>query len=143
MAVNQTGGGKTYLAAAHNILSGSSATGKEVGKVTPEEVKEVVNITLDELIARKLINPEKYQYILQIVDKQLYTFFSNKGDSTNVRYALRQVSDDPYIDIIYFQYRDRRTLERIAEYINKDISTVKRNKKRLIIQIYNLLHGTE
>ena len=111
--------------------------------MTPEEVKEVVNITLDELIARKLINPEKYQYILQIVDKQLYTFFSNKGDSTNVRYALRQVSDDPYIDIIYFQYRDRRTLERIAEYINKDISTVKRNKKRLIIQIYNLLHGTE
>lgn len=111
--------------------------------MTPEEIKEVVSITLDELIARKLINPEKYQYMLQVVDKQLYAFFNNKGDSTNVRYALRQVSDDPYIDVIYLQYRERKTLERIAEYMGKDTSTVKRNKKRLIIQIYNLLESLQ
>lgn len=111
--------------------------------MTPEEVKEVVSITLDELIARKLINTEKYQYILQVMDKKLYAFFSNKSDSANVRYALRQLSDDPYIDVIYLQYRDRKTLERIAEYMDKDISTVKRNKKRLIIQIYNLLESLQ
>lgn len=111
--------------------------------MTPEEVKGVVSITLDELIARKLINPEKYQYMLQIVDKQLYSFFSNKGDGTNIKYALRQVSDDPYIDIIYLQYRDRKTQECIAEYMDKDVRTVKRNKKRLIIQIYNLLESLQ
>lgn len=111
--------------------------------MTPEEIKEVVSVTLDELIARKLINTEKYQYILQAVDKQLYTFFSNKGGSSNVRYALHQLSDDPYIDVIYLQYRDRKTLERIAEYMEKDVRTVKRNKKRLIIQIYNLLESLQ
>lgn len=111
--------------------------------MTPEEVKEVVSITLDELIARKLINTEKYQYILQAMDKKLYTFFNNKCDSANIRYALRQLSDDPYIDVIYLQYRDRITLERIAEHMDKDISTVKRNKKRLIIQIYNLLESLQ
>lgn len=109
--------------------------------MTPEEIKEVVSITLDELIARKLINTEKYQHILQVVDKKLYAFFNNKGAGTGIRYALRQLSDDPYIDVIYLQYRERKTLERIAEYMDKDVSTVKRNKKRLIIQIYNLLES--
>lgn len=109
--------------------------------MTPEQVREVVSITLDELIARRLISTEKYQFILQVVDKKLYAYFENRGENTNISYALRQVSDDPYIDVIYYQYRDRTTLERIAEYMGKDISTVKRNKKRLIIQIYNLLEA--
>ena len=111
--------------------------------MTPEEVRLVVSMTLDELLARKLINTEKYQYILQVVDKELYTFFGNKGGSTNVKYALHQLSDDPYIDVIYLQYRERKTLESIAEYMEKDVSTVKRNKKRLIIQIYNMLESLQ
>lgn len=111
--------------------------------MTPEEIKEVVSVTLDELIARKLINPEKYQYILQAMDKKLYSFFNNKGDSASIRYALRQLSDDPYIDVIYLQYRERKTLECIAEYMEKDVRTIKRNKKRLIIQINNLLESLQ
>lgn len=111
--------------------------------MTPEEIKEVVSIALDELITRKLINPEKYQYILQGMDKRLYSFFNNKGDSAGVKYVLRQLSDDPYIDVIYMQYRERHTLERIAEYMEKDVRTIKRNKKRLIIQMYNLLESLE
>lgn len=109
--------------------------------MTPEQIKEVVSITLDELIARRLISTEKYQFILRVMDKKLYAFFDNKGDGTNILYALRQLSDDPYIDVIYLQYRERQTLERIAEYMEKDISTVKRNKKRLIIQLYNVLES--
>lgn len=111
--------------------------------MTPEEIKEVVSITLDDLIARRLINPEKYQYMLRTADKKLYAFFDNKGDSAGIKYALRQLSDDPYIDVIYLQYRDKKTLERIAEYMEKDVRTIKRNKKRLIIQIYNLLESPQ
>ena len=111
--------------------------------MTPEEIKIVVSITLDELIARKLISTEKYQYILQAVDKKLYTFFGNKSGSPDVKYALHQLSDDPYIDVIYLQYRERKTLECIAEYMEKDVRTIKRNKKRLIIQIYNLLESLQ
>lgn len=38
-------------------------------------------------------------------------------------------------DIIFLQYRDAKTLEWIAEYFNVDVSTIKRNKKRLIYKI--------
>lgn len=104
--------------------------------MTPEQIREIVNMTIDELTDRKLIKSDSYQYILGVVDKQLYRFFNNKGDGKNVSHALRQLADDPYMDIIYAQYRDRKTLEWVAEYMGVDVSTVKRNKKRLIKKIY-------
>lgn len=112
--------------------------------MTSEQIREIVKITLDELLQRKIIESHKLNYsaTLQIVDKYLYNFFSSVGNSKGVSYALHQLSDDPYIDIIYLQYRDGKTLEWIAEYMDRDISTIKRNKKRLITKIYELLEVT-
>lgn len=108
--------------------------------MTPEQVREIVNITIDELLKRKLLDIEKYQNILRAVQVNLYNYFDNKrSDGTNISYALHVLADDPYIDIIYLQYRDGKTLEWIAEYFNKDVSTIKRNKKRLILDMYKLL----
>lgn len=104
--------------------------------VTQEQIREIVRITLDELEQRKQYKPINYSYILQVVDKRLYAFFNNKGDGNGISYALNQLSDDAYIDIIYLQYRDSKTIEWIAEYYEKDVSTIKRNKKRLITKIY-------
>ena len=111
--------------------------------MTPEQIREIVKITLDDLLQRKLINAEKLNYTtaLKTVDKQLLDFFSNKGKCKGVSYALHQLTDDPYIDVIYLQYRDGKTLEWIAEYMDRDISTIKRNKKRLVLKIYELLEG--
>ena len=108
--------------------------------MTQEQVREVVKITIDELTKRKLLQIESYQTILRAVDVNLYRYFDNKGEGTNISYALHVLADDPYIDIIYLQYRDGKTLEWIAEYFNKDVSTIKRNKKRLIQDIYKLLN---
>lgn len=109
--------------------------------MTPEQIREVVNMTLDELERRKLINFNKINYsaMLQVVDKYLYNFFSSRRDCANTGHILNQLSDDPYIDIIFLQYRDAKTLEWIAEYMGVDVSTIKRNKKRLISKIYELL----
>lgn len=108
--------------------------------MTPEQIREIVNMTIDELTDRKLIRSDSYQYILSVVDKQLYSFFNGSdGDVTKIYHALTQVSDDDYIDIIYLQYRDNITLERIAEYFKVDVSTIKRNKKRLIKVIYEII----
>lgn len=107
--------------------------------MTQDQVREVVKITIDELTKRKLLNLENYQTTLRAVEVNLFQYFDNKGEGTNVSYALHTLSDDPYIDIIYLAYRDRKTIEWIAEYYGVDISTIKRNKKRLINKIYKLL----
>ena len=103
--------------------------------MTPEEIREVVKIVLDELSSRKQYKPVDYSAVLQVVDKRLYKYFKGARDAV-LRQVLNRVSDDPYIDIIYLQYRDGKTLEWIAEILDKDTSTIKRNKKRLIMSIY-------
>lgn len=107
--------------------------------MTNEEISQIVKITLDELEARHMIK-DSYQSILRVVDKRLYSFFAGAKDA-DVSHALRQLSDEPYLDIIYLQYRDEKTIEWIAEYFNKDTSTIKRNKKKLINNIYEQIRG--
>lgn len=104
--------------------------------VTPEQIREIVRITLDELTVRKQLNT--YSSILQVVGARLDRFFKGAKDS-KLSSVLNQLSDDPYIDIIFFQFRDGKTLEWIAEYMERDDRTIKRNKKRLIISLYERL----
>ena len=106
--------------------------------MTPEQIREIVKMTLDELTQRKLIK-DNYPVILNEVERKLKLFFNNRGDGNGISYALNQLSDDQYIDIIFLQYRDGKTLEWIAEYMERDESTIKRNKKRLIYSIYDQL----
>lgn len=106
--------------------------------MTPDQIREIVKITIDELTERKLINTDSYQSVLKVVDSRLSKFF-NGGSDTQLARILRDLSDDPYIDVIFLQYRDSQTLERIADLFEKDVSTIKRNKKRLIMSIYELL----
>lgn len=107
--------------------------------MTPEQVREVVKITIEELTKSKLLTTDNYQAVLKIVEPKLYNFFNNRGDGNGISYTLNSLSDDQYIDIIFLQYRDSKTLEWIAEYFSVDVSTIKRNKKRLIYKIYELL----
>jgi RNA polymerase sigma factor (sigma-70 family) len=107
--------------------------------MSPEQIREIVKITLDELTQRKLLNVDNVAYmtLLKLVSDQLTSYFN--GESNDVFKALKQLSDDQYIDIIFLHYRDGKTLEWIAEYFEVDVSTIKRNKKRLIIKIAELL----
>jgi hypothetical protein len=106
--------------------------------MTPEQIREVVKMTVDELTQRKLIK-EEYPVILGVVEKKLHEFFNNRGDGNGISYALNQLSNDAYIEVIFLQYRDGKTLEWIAEYMDVEVRTVLRNKKRLITKIYELL----
>ena len=100
-----------------------------------DEVRTIIRLTLDELEQRHLLKPDNYEYMLEVVGARLLTFFSGIKDS-KLSKALSRLSDDTYVDIIFLQYRDGRTLEWIAEYLDVDVSTVKRNKKRLIQKLY-------
>ena len=112
--------------------------------MTPEQVREIVKMTLDELTDRKLIELNKVNYaaILIRVDDRLNAFFKSNAVDKSLSAALRGLSDDEYIDIIYLQYRDCKTLEWIAEYLGREVSTIKRNKKRLILSIWRSINET-
>lgn len=109
--------------------------------MTPEQIREVVKMTIEELTASKLLNVEKINYegVLNYVEEKLHSFFYTNINNKSVDYALNNLSNDVYIDIIFLQYRDGKTLEWIAEYMDKDVRTILRNKKRLILKIYELL----
>lgn len=102
-----------------------------------QQIRQIVKMTIDELDQRNMLK-DPYQSILGVVDKRLNKYF-NGGKDSGISSALRELSDDPYIDLIYLQYRDGKTLEWIANYYNKDTSTIKRNKKRLIKSIYEII----
>ena len=112
--------------------------------MTPDQIREIVKMTIDELTERKLIEVNKINYsaILQEVDKRLNAFFKSNAVDKSLSSALRELSDDEYIDIIYLQYRDCKTLEWIAEYLGREVSTIKRNKKRLILSLWRLIYET-
>ena len=101
------------------------------------EVQKIVIATIAELRRQGLLK-DKYDTVRKEVEPQIRSFFLNKN-SENIRKFLIDYSDDMYIDIIYLHYRDNVTLERIAECMSKDVSTVKRNKKRLLTLLYEYL----
>lgn len=78
---------------------------------------------------------EPYIKMRQQVEKKLQLYFSGKG-GTDTAKCLAQLAGDPYIEIISALYRDHLTMEKTAERMGKDVSTIKRNKKRLIMEIY-------
>ena len=94
-------------------------------------------MTIDELDQRGRLQPS-YRDILSKVEGKLKRFFAGEK-MHDVAAALTELSDDAYIDVIYLQYRDGKTLEWIAEALERDSRTITRNKKRLIIRLYELM----
>lgn len=101
--------------------------------MTPEEIREVVRITIEELESRK------YRNVHKRVSDKLTAFFNNEEGCSDIFHALLSLHNDPYLDVIYSYYRDGLTLEKIADKLDKDVSTIKRNKKRLVLKLNELL----
>jgi len=106
--------------------------------MTPAEIKQIVELTVSELRRNNMLETNPYKIILPSVEKRLKDFFGGNKDRSILN-ALRQLSDDEYIDVIYYHYRDKLTIERIAGYMERDITTIKRNKRRLIMQIHRMI----
>lgn len=102
-----------------------------------EEVQAIVFMTIKELKRQGMLK-DRYSVILKETEPIIKQFFLKKNNKELERFLINY-SDDPYIDVIYLHYRDGMTIERIAEVMEKDASTIKRNKKRLIQAIYNTL----
>lgn len=107
--------------------------------MTPEQIRAIVKATIEELLKSRYIRVDSYQLILDSLEPKLYGFFKDGKSYKEVARPLKLLASDPYIKVIYLIYRNRKTLEEIAETLNKDVSTIKRNKKRLLYKIFELL----
>lgn len=103
-----------------------------------ELVKATVRETIRELKRGGLLKSESdiaYTEATAI----LKSYYVDGETDTAVASALHELSDDPYYNIIPLYFRYGYTIERIAEYFDVEISTVSRNKKRLCLELYNLI----
>lgn len=105
--------------------------------VNKEDIQNIITMTIIELKRQGMLKDE-YSVVLKETEPVIKEYFKKKNNKT-IEYFLIEYSDDPYIDIIYLHYRDGITIERIAECMCKDASTIKRNKKRLIKAIHSRL----
>lgn len=103
------------------------------------EVQAIVNMTIQEFKRQGLLK-DRYSIILREVEPVIKDYFFKKNNSIIQRFLI-DLSNNEYIDIIYLHYRDELTIMEIAGIMGKDESTIKRNKKKLIMEIYNRLEG--
>lgn len=108
--------------------------------MTTDEVRNIVKLTIQELIRENLITINSYDTVLEYVAPRLTKYFNGTDDS-KVSAALKVIADDYYIDVIYLQYRDGYTVEQIAEELGREPRTILRNKKRLVYRIYEEIKG--
>lgn len=88
------------------------------------------------------ISPE--DRYLQLIDKYKAEKIETQRDLIRIENALDKVRDDKYFEIIQFKYlnlqKDKlETDEKIAERLEKDQSTVTRNRKRLMNKLVTIL----
>lgn len=106
--------------------------------MTEQQIRNVVKETVKELKRVNLLRDnDEFQYIEGA--KVLKDYFSKSPDNVQIKTALEALKKDIYIDVIYMYYRDGLTMEQIAEAFNVEVSTIYRNKKRLVISICNMV----
>lgn len=57
--------------------------------------------------------------------------------------ALQSISDDPYYELISLAYFDKKSREDIAEYFDTTVTTVSRNKTRLVNKLKVMLFSDD
>ena len=60
-----------------------------------------------------------------------------------IEMALRVIKEDPYYDVIIMYYIEGKTREDIADLLNTSVTTVSRNKSRLISRISAVLFSED
>lgn len=69
----------------------------------------------------------------------LSDYYNSGGKVEAITRALDTVKYDEYFEIIPMYYGDGMKIDEIARRLNKDSSTIVRNKKRLCLMIYTML----
>lgn len=108
--------------------------------MTDDQIKSYIDLAV-----KKTIKEYKRNGILKESDSAVYadaseiisSYYKQGKKEASVTYAIQNQRFDPYFRIIAMYFDEGRTVEKIAEELGVDVSTVVRNKKRLCLAIYN------
>lgn len=103
--------------------------------MTKEEIRQVVNECLNELEKRRIIKDMR-AVVYEEMNGRLFSYYQGGATDPNVTAAIDSLDGDLYLGILPYYFRDRFTIEQIAELMGVDVSTIVRNKKRLCISLY-------
>lgn len=87
------------------------------------------------------ITPEEVQEIK--IEKLSRVIREGMREVARIEDAIKSVKDDYYNDVIKLRYFKRMTDETVAEQLNCDVSTVRRNRKRMLKRIAVRFFGTD
>lgn len=99
--------------------------------MTESEVKQVVKETINELRKQGLLKDARYTEAAEMLTR----FYADGETDLVIRSALKTISSDQYFKLIPLAYDYGYTNNQLAEVFGVDVTTVKRNKKRLCLQI--------
>lgn len=121
-----------------------------------ENLKKIIQETVDCTIAKlKLcgLMKDNRQNAFQKTEQILYSYndmkksYSENGTAKKfidiIDKALEEIEDDLYYDIIPMIYFEKATREEVAEYFDTTVTTISRNKKRLIEKLKLLIFADD
>lgn len=120
-----------------------------------ETIKEIINDTVNATVLKmKMVGLLKddrrtaiekteellrnYPIFKEIKDKEYTVKLVAKVDE-----ALRKISEDPYYDVILMFYFESRTRENIAFEYETSVTTISRNKTRLLNKLASILFSDD
>ncbi len=105
-----------------------------------EAVKEIVRETVSEMMSQNLVKYDE-DIAYRIMGKQLFAYFENEEADKKIKAALQEIDGEDYACIIRMCYKEKKTFLEIAEELECDISTVTRNKKKLVLKVYDMIYS--
>lgn len=117
-----------------------------------EIILQTVNCTIARLKLSGLMKDDQ-QTAFQKTEKMLRAYndmkqsHSEKGTAEKfiaiVDKALESIREEPYYDIIPMIYFENRSREAVAEYFDTTVTTISRNKRKLINKLKTLLFADD
>lgn len=120
------------------------------------DIREIINETVDYTVAKLKLSGlmkdnrqtafQKTEQILRNYN-ELKKSYSEDGTAKKfvdiIDKALKELESDLYYDIIPMMYFENQTRESIAEYFDTTVTTISRNKRRLINKLKYMLFADD
>ena len=120
------------------------------------DIREIIYNTVDYTIVKLKLSGlmkdnrqtafQKTEQILRNYN-ELKKSYSENGTAKKfvdiVDNALKEIVDDMYYDIIPMMYFENQSRESIAEYFNTTVTTISRNKRRLVNKLKYLIFADD
>lgn len=103
-----------------------------------QEIREAVKEVVKELKRSHMLKNEA-DAIYSDTSSRLFRYYEGGEHNEAIKAAISEFENDQYKDIIPLYFKDKWTIEAVAEIMGVDVSTIVRNKKRICMGIYLLL----